>query len=366
MTLRLLADDLTGALDAGACFVGRCGPLTVTWDETRAGGDLVIDSETRDAPPDAAAERVMTLLAQLAGATMLFKKIDSLMRGNTIRELKACCESPLFASVVVAPAFPAQRRVTRGAWQLARDRDGAAWEAVGPKLDEALRRADRPLHSLDPSATGRGEGIFVCDAESEADLSSLPDRLMNVARPILWCGTAGLARALAGGVAPARVPDADRIVAIIGSDHAVTRCQVERLAAVGAVIRIVTEGDVDRIARTLDDAVDQPLVLVLTIDREAVGGPINHRLAFLIDRLLRTMPAPDLFLATGGDTLMGVLRAVGAEAAIVDGEAAPGIPRGRVKGGRWDGCAFLSKSGAFGTADTLVDLFRAARRRVPA
>ena len=32
-SIRLLADDLTGALDTAAEFVGLCGPFDVTWRE---------------------------------------------------------------------------------------------------------------------------------------------------------------------------------------------------------------------------------------------------------------------------------------------------------------------------------------------
>jgi len=35
-SVRLLADDLTGALDTAAEFVGLCGPFDVTWPEAPA------------------------------------------------------------------------------------------------------------------------------------------------------------------------------------------------------------------------------------------------------------------------------------------------------------------------------------------
>ena len=49
--LRLLADDLTGALDTAAEFVGLCGPLDVSWTDTlpsSLSGSLIIDSGTRE------------------------------------------------------------------------------------------------------------------------------------------------------------------------------------------------------------------------------------------------------------------------------------------------------------------------------
>lgn len=51
--IRLLADNLTGALDTAAEFVGLCGPFDVIWDAPAASGSssLAIDSGTALASP---------------------------------------------------------------------------------------------------------------------------------------------------------------------------------------------------------------------------------------------------------------------------------------------------------------------------
>ena len=82
MTLvRIVADDLTGALDAAAPLVGVAGPLPVLWDEgaaAEARGSLALDSELRDREVPAA-----RLAGALLGADLAYKKIDSLLRGST-------------------------------------------------------------------------------------------------------------------------------------------------------------------------------------------------------------------------------------------------------------------------------------------
>ena len=51
MRVRMLADDLTGALDTAAEFVGLCGPFDVVWADapaTAGSASLAIDSGTRE------------------------------------------------------------------------------------------------------------------------------------------------------------------------------------------------------------------------------------------------------------------------------------------------------------------------------
>ena len=74
-----------------------------------------------------------------------------------------------------------------------------------------------------------GRGFFLCDATAEEDLDAIVARRPRLAGPLLWIGTAGLARALAG---PRRRPRPTALPAplllVIGSHHPVTLAQVGR------------------------------------------------------------------------------------------------------------------------------------------
>src|ERR1700733_4530430 len=97
-TLKLLADDLTGALDTVAEFVGIFGPSPVVWPATspsQAGESLAIDSGTRELGPDEAFAVIRGIAPQLAGADIAYKKIDSRLRGPWVAELEACLKSGL-------------------------------------------------------------------------------------------------------------------------------------------------------------------------------------------------------------------------------------------------------------------------------
>ena len=115
MNLRIVADDLTGALDTAAPLTALGGPLPVFWQRDAIPAEVTsfaLDTESRDLPPGPA-----SWLAAFADAGLAYKKIDSQLRGSTVEEIAACLASGRFASAVIAPAFPAQQRITRDARQ---------------------------------------------------------------------------------------------------------------------------------------------------------------------------------------------------------------------------------------------------------
>ena len=139
MVLRLLADDLTGALDSAARFVPLVGPVPVSWRVDDLPATAAIDAGTRDRDAATAQATMERLVPLLRGATIAFKKIDSLLRGHVAIELAACMRH--FDHCVLAPAFPFQGRITRNGRQLARD--GDHWRDSGVDLPAALREIGR-------------------------------------------------------------------------------------------------------------------------------------------------------------------------------------------------------------------------------
>ena len=109
--LTIVADDLTGACDTGALFAGR-GPVPVTvWPRRAVEAPVrVVDTESRTATPEEAADRV-TVVAARARSGSWFKKIDSTLRGPIGAEVDALMRALGVTTAVVCPAFPGQRRV---------------------------------------------------------------------------------------------------------------------------------------------------------------------------------------------------------------------------------------------------------------
>lgn len=365
-TLRLLADDLTGALDSAAEFVRLCGPVEARWTDgvgEQLPPSLAVDSATRELPAAEAAARVARLAPMLRGADIAYKKrgadvaykkIDSLLRGAWAAELAACLDLGEWRHCIFAPAFPHQARLTKGGRQLAY-LDGR-WRPVGADPVAELRRLGLAVQAAQVNRTP-ADGVSVFDAETEADLDRVVATGSLAPEPVLWCGSGGLARALARS---RPVETSSRlqppILGLFGSDHPVTAAQ---LAACGGLWLAVDgrEASLRRVERQLSTsgAAMVGVTLPSGMTRTAAAARIGQILALVAE----TVGRPGTLIVAGGETLRGVCGALGAEALVVTGQVAPGLPRSRVRGGRWDGLPIVSKSGAFGPPGLWRDLLAA-------
>jgi uncharacterized protein YgbK (DUF1537 family) len=355
-SLRLLADDLTGALDTSAEFVGAFGPLDVVWPRASpipAVASFAIDSGTRELRPEQAFEIVRDLAPLLDGAGVVYKKVDSLLRGPWAAELDACLRTGVWDACIVAPAFPHQGRITRDGQQLVRTAAGD-WSVAGDGILGQLRARRLDARLADP-ATRLREGINVFNAETDADLDRIAAIGRNFSGKLLWCGSGGLAGALARG-SDAGVSQALKtpLLGVFASDHAVTASQ---LAICGeAVVRTANVvPDIDRIKRALDNGV---VLLKLetpgAMPRDEAAGHFAREIA----QLSRSIDPPKTLVIAGGETLKAQMLAVGAHALRVFGRLEPGLPKSVIQGGPWAGVDVISKSGAFGPPDLWSKLLK--------
>lgn len=355
--LRLLADDLTGALDAGAEFVPAFGAIPCLWEPTATAVPVaVFDSGTRDLNPNDAAARFSHFAPVLTGADLAFLKVDSLLRGHGMAELAACLRTGLWQGAILAPAFPFQRRVTRGGRQYAPDGQGG-WAPVGPDLLAALAGYGIPTRL---GLTDEGfSGVCVCDAEDEADLLRIAAAGRRWPQPPLWCGSGGLARVLAGPAMAADAPPVrGPILGVFGSDQPATAAQLAACPSWHLSLNIDGGDDTsavsERLARTGCALVS--FKLPAGTSRDAAAALISRA----VSRLATALPPPATLLCAGGETLRALCAAVGTRHLDITGALMPGVPRSRLCGGAWDGTEVISKSGAFGAPDLLHTLLNDA------
>lgn len=358
-SLRLAADDLTGALDAAAPFAGEGAPVAVFRDAARAAvhrGAWALDAATRGGGLARAGEAARQIAPALA-AGLAFRKIDSLLRGHVAAEIAATVEAGSFPSAVIAPAFPAQGRVTRRGRQFARNADGA-WNAVDLDLSAALSALGLDVRVLANAAGIAGSGTFLCDAETDSDLQAIASAGLRLAGPVLWCGTSGLARALAGRTPSLRALPRGPVLGVIGSRHGVSAAEIERLrqrhpeavfaAADAELVGIAAAKAEQRLEAGQSSLLSLALPTLPPDQAKRVLYDLAAKSAVLI---------PGAVYASGGDTLAALMEATGAERLDVEGEVAPGVPLSRIAGGHWDGIPIVSKSGAFAASDVLSRLF---------
>jgi uncharacterized protein YgbK (DUF1537 family) len=349
MSLRvaIIADDLTGALDSSVAFAlhGLKTRVAVTPAAIAAGladepDVLAVNTASRALPPEAAAELVRRAASALADARpeVLFKKIDSRLKGNVGPETAAMAAAFDAPVVLAAPAVPDQGRITQGE------------VVVGRGVPEPLPIA--------PVFAGLGRPLRVIDAASNDELDTVTQRASN---RTLLVGASGLAAALArvlGEVReePAFVAD-DATLFAFGSRDAITAEQVDALLAALPDLAAVDlrQGRADR---PLPDRLPALLRCIgpLGDDPDAVADLLADAVAETVARL-----EPKTLVVGGGDSALAVLARLGAEVLVPVAEPRPGMVVARLTG-HASGIRCLVKSGGFGTIDTLLGLVESGPR----
>ncbi len=312
----LLADDLSGACDSAVAFAKagfrtrfELGDIA----STRLADLTALSTETRESDPEAAASEVgkACRLIEAAGLRLIFKKIDSVLRGPVQAEITATLTGTGLGAAVVCPAFPSQGRQVRNGRLLVHGEDR------GPLL--------------------AGEGFELRDALTDADLEKLAAELLE--RPgVLPVGSGGLASAYARALGrrlgrtltDPRPPVAAQPAAFwIGSEHPTALEQMERLEASSLPHSLV------RVDMWKDATNVSPLAAA--IQGQQVGA----------------------LVLSGGATARRILEGLGARAIEVRGEAIPGAPWGTIVAGAADGLTVVTKSGGFGGPNAFVDIAQA-------
>ena len=365
--LRILADDLTGALDCAAAF-GAGVPVHLGQPANLdADGVDIVATATRDVPVAELPALLTPSLDWLRGAGVAFKKVDSLLRGNTFDEVDWLARQTPFQGLALVPAFPAQHRVTEGGQQWWRQTDGTRTAVAASMANNLRRRGWRVNTDSTPPDLANGAVAWVPDVLRDGDLDAVAGHALH-ARGWLWCGSAGLAHALARTMAwrlpPAQAqasacaPSAGRVMLVSASHHPVSREQWRVLRAARANDCHAGE---DPQSLQVDAAHDPGLNYPALIDLSAAERITPEQATALLhaqtQAIAKHAPRPRALVVVGGDTLLSLCRALGAGG--LQSEAAlehPGWGCARMVGGRWDGLVCHTRSGAFGGPQDLLDV----------
>jgi uncharacterized protein YgbK (DUF1537 family) len=342
LSLRLIADDLTGALDSSAPFATADHPVVVGLhaDDLPMAPRLAMSTESRDLSESAAIETVASAFGALSRQerprALWFKKIDSVLRGQPFAEALALAKAGGFSRMVVAPAYPAMGRRTIDGRQYVDGGDGGEARQVGPALRDGFSRLDSSLtlHASDEKpgvAAGSGLEIHMLDADTQADLDRRLQPFRAAAEKTLFVGAGGMAIALAG--APRRIAHPSPVLIVAGTRHPSTLAQLLHLRA---HLPLVSPPEIVAPSLTAATPADTQIQIV-----EAAAH-------------LGEAPDAGPIMIIGGDTLSAFLRGVEARSLECLGEACAGVPISRLRGGPADGRLLLTKSGGFGHPDLLT------------
>jgi uncharacterized protein YgbK (DUF1537 family) len=399
--LGIIADDLTGAMDAAVQFskLGLVSIVLLNGTQDVKADVVVINTNSRADPPQVAYRKARQAAKQLTAMT-IYKKIDSTLRGNIGQELEAIMDELGIERAIVAPAFPANGRTTVGGRQLlhglpleetqiARDPVCPVSESHIPTLlrRQVSRRVgwiglatiSQGEEALVKEIKDREEEILIFDATERAHLASVARMTVLADVACLACGSAGLAEALpaALGYKPRKeaVLIGERasgpVLVVAGSRNEVTARQIEATRDILEVPIVepdpvllsdeqasVEAGQAARKVRDLF-AGGQDVIITSASSKSVPGMSqvIARGLANIAKRAIDVWRPTGLVL-TGGDIAIQVCRALGASAIKVEGEVLPGIPAATVIGGEYEGLNLVTKAGGFGAEYAIVEAIR--------
>ena len=348
-----LADDLSGALDAGAAFfrAGRRVRTVLEGELPNVWGDEVVGvtTETRNASAEAARERVRGVLegAREIGARLLFKKIDSTMRGPVAAELGALLAAMPETRVLFSPANPAAGRTVRDGvlyvrgvpvseTEFARD---PVWPVRASELNELLGKA-------------ASERVTIADAETQEDLERAVTEMRTRGGDWVAVGSGALAAAVAGKRIRnenVRGVGAGRVLVVCGSGHPLNRVQAERLRSERGVgvreVRLRGGGTAP------PSEMDEGGVLMI----EAARGESAAALRVIVSAATETIERKRVrkIFVTGGETAFALCRELGVrELELIDEIEAGVCVSEAERGGErmW----IAVKPGGFGDENTWV------------
>ncbi len=400
--LLILADDLSGAADCALGFAATQATRVLLDAEALDAQAPVtaLDLDSRRLEARAAAGRHAGLLGHpaLVGAA-LYKKIDSTLRGNVAAEVAALAPRGL---ALVAPAYPALGRVTRGGIQYL---DGVpvdqtdVWRNEGltgsadlvaqltdqgiscARLDLATLRQPVALAAALRRALDSGLPALVCDAERQTDLEALAQASAPFAQKVFWVGSAGLAEALpvALGLVGTPIPHPraeGSVLTVVGSMSRHSQTQAEYLSAGSQqhwqrlapswLLEPQRATERTALAATLAQRLARGEDVLVSLDQQAR----DPRQAVALSQALAELLQPALqeattLMATGGETARALLVQAGITALDLHGALAPGVALAST---RWRGRALkvVTKAGGFGQPDTLLDAWHQLRANLPA
>ena len=393
----VLADDLTGALDTGLQLRRLGIPTKVLAGESvmtelfREEGipALVINTDSRHTDPDSAYRIVRDICQKASGyqIQLIYKKTDSVLRGNIGAELEAIADVG-YKTIYFAPAYPKLDRTTVDGRQLiqqvpvdqspfGRDQLNPIQTASVPDLlaqaglEAVVISQETDLESL----RGR-EGIFVFDAETDERLEKVAEWIAGQSGKFALAGCAGFAEHLRPilhyerSAAEPETVTYDGVIVISGSLNPLSFTQIQTAARAGFdVISVegfdgflsqddfeMTEGIVRKI---LDAYARNPKLIIETTSKGADSGDMGEklragkRIANHFGKLVKEIREngfDGLFVVSGGDTLGSIVKHIGGHSIEPIREIEPGVVLANVSTD--DGvCQFITKSGGIGSAE---------------
>lgn len=364
----ILADDLSGLLEVAATFHKRPRPVCSVLglrgaSEARTEDVLAISTETRNSPPAIAGAAVSEVLAFAAGCgrQLIFKKIDSTLRGPVRAELAALSRFFPHARILFAPANPAAGRTVRQGQLCVRGVPVADTEfgrdPVSPVRSSSL------AEFVEPSMA---RSVIIPDVETQRDFDVIVREMDESGKPWIGVGSGGLARAIAARRAQEDHPTLDNVsnsltssavLLVCGSAHELNRAQAEELRNERGVrlIEVPIGASVNESDALAGDLLSGKPISALLQPQRGDSGAASKTIVAMAAQLIRRANVRRLFI-TGGETAYALCCALDVTALRPVTELEPGVTLSTANSPT--GPLLLAiKPGGFGDARTWIRAF---------
>lgn len=404
----IIADDLTGANDTGVQYKRRglrtliSTEVDLTLLDQFAGSfDVIsINADTRTKDSQLAYKTTYDFVKHIQETNhkYIYKKVDSLVRGNAAQELEAVMDALDSSLAIVAISYPANARtLNNGILRLPHVNgeqsevnvtklfsDGMNRKVKGISL-QTVRQGIEAVQIAIRQGQSHKAQVFVIDAVTDHDLSVVRDVSLAQEDKVVLCGSAGLANQLS------LIEGSDVLIetfhedtngvtlVVIGSRNACTAEQIQALAdetgmpIITALTSEILKGETKKVSKEILAQADNLInggckLLAVVVDTLFMDYRISHndsqdvindslRIADVIGSLANELCERyhiSAILSSGGDTSLAVLKALEAKGIELNSEILPGVPIGRLIGGKSEGMTIVTKSGGFGQKDSLI------------
>lgn len=401
----IIADDLTGALDASVNFLPADVAVVtsadgVNADDLASGASVLsVNAASRhlDAKDSACVVGELVSRAVSADVPLILKKTDSVLRGNVGAELAATLKASGLPRIHFLPSFPQMGRITNHGIHCV-DGTPVASSFLGDDPFDPVACSDvRKLLALQTDVPVRVigvnekvpldfEGIVVYDATTDEQMLHRVRELMEHGELRLVAGCAGVTQAISRVIdipasTPPRPNDKSNLLVVCGSVNKVSHDQCGYAESHGAPVFHIAEVEkcdaswqksepgLKFIDSVEDSWSSSPLTVIDGSDLEELSGflpagtNIPELVASNVGSLLASICKKGVCgraLVTGGDVLASFLRQTGVKRMRPLGQLAPGIVgfESVVFG---TSLVIASKSGGFGSKDLFCEMASIAR-----
>jgi len=180
--IAVIADDFTGAAEIGGIALRNRLNVVIETENIQApdADVLIIAADTRSLPASEAAENIVKITEQLIkfNPTYIFKKVDSVLRGNITEELIAQLRASQINRALIIAANPIFKRIIRdGIYYIDNIPLDKTWFSSDPEYPirsssvlEILGKSDKwPLRSLKHDDKLPDNGLIIGDVNEMED-----------------------------------------------------------------------------------------------------------------------------------------------------------------------------------------------------